>query len=177
MRDKSKMIGETRQPITGGKFKPILQIMERDDTNPEPSNVTFAATQGPCCFGGMTELCCSSKFGASKAKHDMGVDEIKQLEFDYASITKVKPASFTEALREAFTDTDLYVVDFNDDDVTPQQKANFLGSMVMVDYMFFSRDNDMCKYQYPNLIFTFFNCFCYGCICPCQAIINVHGGN
>jgi len=177
VRDKSTMIGETRQPLKGGGFHPVLQIMERDESDPEPSNIQFAAARGPRCFGGMSELCCNVEFGASKAKPDMGVDEIHKLEFDYASITKVKPASFTQALREAFTDVDIYVVAFEEEDVTPQQKANFLGTMIMMEYMFFERSNDICRYDGRYFHLTFFNCFCYGCVCPCKLVFDTQAGN
>jgi hypothetical protein len=89
-RDKTNMLGECMQPINGGKFKPVLQIMERDD-GPDIKTKMFAATRGPCFFGGCSELCCSSEFGISKAKDGMGVNEIHKLQFDYATITKLKP--------------------------------------------------------------------------------------
>jgi len=164
-RSKNALLGQTIQPLNGGKFKPVLQIMERDAyKGDEP--VTFAATRGPCVFGGCSELCCSSEFGVSRANPGMSVDDIHKLDFDYMSITKVKPGGFTQAMREAFTDSDLYEIEFKTPDVTPQQKANVLGSMVLLDYMFFERDNDMIGYD-DGIKINCFNCFCYGCICSC----------
>lgn len=129
-RDQSNMLGATIQPITGGKFKPVVQVMERgDDTSGKPTPQMFAAARGPCFFGGCAEFCCDAEFGISKAKDGMGIDEIHQLAFDYASIKKTRPKNFTQAMREAFTDSDLYDVVFKEQ-VSAQQKANVLAAMV-----------------------------------------------
>ena len=49
---------------------------------------------------------------------------------DYAKITKKKPKSLGQAAREGFTDADIYEVDFFAKEITPEQKANVLSSMV-----------------------------------------------
>lgn len=149
--------------------------MERDEDSNE--NKTFAASQGPCCFGGLGELCFDSEFGITKANPTMTVDEIHASEFDYANITKKKPASLGQALREGFTDSDLYEVSFNYKESTPIQKANLMAAMITKDYMFFERDNDMCYYENNACHIVFFNCFCYGCVCPCKAVINTNNSN
>lgn len=140
----------------------------------------FAAARGPCFFGGCTELCCDSKFGISVAGKDATVSELHQLPFgDFASITKKKPDSFSSAMRELFTDSDAYEVVFHSKDITPQQKANVLLSMVQLDYMFFERDNDMVKFDYgsdgPEITVTLCNCFVCGCICPCEVTFKKSG--
>lgn len=176
-RDFARMIGQSVQPIGGGNFKPVLQIMDRgDDAASQPK--MFAATRGPCLFGGCSEFCVDSRFGISIARDGLTVPEIHTLPFgDFASITKIKPNSFTGGLREAFTDSDIYQVTFHSTAITPQQKANILGTMVHMDYMFFERDNDMCACEGNALVITFFNCFCYGCVCPCQCRLeNTSGG-
>lgn len=176
-RNKSAMLGSTIQPINGGKFRPVLQIMERDEDVAEPGNKVFAASQGPCCFGGCSELCCSSEFGITKATDEMTVDEIHDSEFDYATITKMKPEGLGQALREAFTDSDLFEVSFKYKESTPVQKANLMATMILKDYMFFERDNDMCYYENDACHIVFFNCFCYGCICPCKLVLKSNSGN
>jgi len=166
-RDRTYMIGEIIQPVNGGKFKPIVQVMERDGS-PDPHSTTFAAFRGPCFFGGCSEFYCNVDFGMSKAKDGMDVEELHQLTFDYAQIRKIRPKSLTQALREAFSDSDLYAITFNEH-VTTVQKANVLASMIMVDYMFFERDNDICSYAgNGDTQITLFNCFIYGCVCPCS---------
>ena len=77
-----------------------------------------------------------------------------------------------QVLREAFTDSDVYDVTFaGGSAVSPQQKANVLAAMVLTEYMFFERDNDMCYYD-GNYHLVFCNCFIYGCVCPCQLTYN-----
>ena len=91
---------------------------------------------------------------------------------DYAKITKKKPKSLGQAAREGFTDADIYEVDFFAKEITPEQKANVLSSMVHLDYMFFERDNDMCKYENDGCSIVLFNCFIYGCVCPCTLYLS-----
>jgi hypothetical protein len=175
-RDLVNMLGQTVQPKGGGGFKPVMQIMDRGSTGGEAE--MFAATRGPCLFGGCSEFCVDSRFGISKARPDMNVPQLHGLPFgDFASITKTKPNSFTGALREAFTDSDIYEVSFTSKDITPQQKANILGSMVHLDYMFFERDNDMIYCTGGDTLhIVFFNCYVYGCICPCECVLSGNSG-
>ena len=138
IRETAKLIGASQQPITGGKFKPVMQIMDRDGDAGDTS--MFAAARGPCLFGGCSEFCNDSRFGLSVATPGMTVDQLHELPFgDFAHITKKKPSTFTGGLREAFTDSDIYEVEFVSKNITPQQKANILASMVHLDYMFFER--------------------------------------
>ena len=177
-REKTALIGGMVQPITGGKFKPVMQIMDRDTRNPSSNAEMFAATRGPCFFGGCSEFCCDSKFGISVAHPGQTVEELHKLPFgDFATITKKKPNSFTGALRELFTDSDIYEVHFVSKDITPQQKANILASMVHLDYVFFERDNDMIYCDGQDLHIVFCNCFVYGCICPCECVISPNSGD
>jgi hypothetical protein len=170
-RDLHNMLGQSVQPKGGGNFKPVMQIMDRGSSGQAEM---FAATRGPCLFGGCSEFCVDSRFGISAARPGMEVAQLHSLPFgDFASITKVKPNSFTGALREAFTDSDIYEVQFNSNAITVQQKANILGSMVHLDYMFFERDNDMLACPGGDTLeITFFNCFVYGCICPCKCTLS-----
>jgi len=176
-RERAKLIGETIQPVGGGGFKPIMQLMDRADPNETTGrSELFAATRGPCLFGGCSKLCCSSEFGQAVASdQDFGnVSKMHQLNFgNFASITKLKPKTMAQGAREMFTDSDLYDVQFKNPSITPQQKANILGQMVHLDYMFFERDGDMCYFDGDgNFHLVFFNCFIYGCVCPCQIVLS-----
>lgn len=169
-REMTYLLGESVQPIRGGGFKPVVQVMDRDGATNTVS--TFAAARGPCIFGGCSEFCCDSEFGISVANNDSTMEQIHQLPFgDFASIKKIKPSSFTGALREAFTDSDVWEVAFKTKNITPQQKANILGTMIHMDYMFFERDNDMVYCEGKALHIVFFNCFVYGCLCPCELVL------
>lgn len=150
----------------------------QDTRNPSSNTEMFAATRGPCFFGGCSEFCCDTKFGISIARPGQTVQELHQLPFgDFASIAKVKPNSFGGILREAFTDSDIYEVTFVSKDITVQQKANILASMIHLDYVFFERDNDMCFCDGQDLHITICNCFCYGCICPCEIVLSGNNGD
>jgi len=167
---RKNQLGETVQPIGGGGFKPVLQVMDRGTDKAQSE--TFAAVRGPCFFGGCSELCCNTSFGMSVAKDGTSVSEIHALNFgDFATIKKLKPKSFQQGLREIFTDADIYEVSFKSDTVTPQQKANVLASMIHLDYMFFERDNDMVYCRDNALHINLCNCFIYGCVCPCEIVI------
>ena len=74
---RSNHLGETVQPVTGGGFKPVLQIMDRGEKKPESE--TFAALQGPCLFGGCSELCCDTNFGLSVAQEGSSLADMKAL--------------------------------------------------------------------------------------------------
>lgn len=177
-REKTMLLGEVVQPITGGGFKPVLQVMDRGDGNSTDTTL-FAAARGPCFFGGCSELCCDSKFGISVATPGSDLKTIHQLPFgDFASINKIKPKSLGAAAREAFTDSDIYEVHFHNKGITAQQKANILATMIHLDYIFFERDNDMC-YCTPDkaLHIVICNCFIYGCVCPCELVLKAPEDN
>ena len=172
-RDRANLLGETKQPKGGGGFKPIMQVMERCDVNDnEGKTQMYAAVRGPCLTGGCSKLCCEAEFGFSKvaAEDYDNSSKIHKSNFgDYATITKKRPKAFGQAMREMFTDSDLFDVKFTNKDATPNEKAMILAQMVHLDYMFFERDNDMCDDEGITLC----NCFIYGCVCPCK----IHKGS
>ena len=174
-RETTFLIGESVQPIRGGGFKPVLQVMDREGSS-APATM-FAAARGPCFFGGCSELCCDSTFGISVATPGSDINTIHQLPFgDFASIKKIKPKSLGAAARELFTDSDIYEVHFHNKNITAQQKANILGTMIHMDYMFFERDNDMCYCTGDGALhFVLCNCFIYGCVCPCEITCKGNG--
>lgn len=177
-RERVTLLGESIQPRGGGGFKPIMQMMERADPSDGVNGKTemFAATRGPCLTGGCSKLCCNSEFGQSvTSPEDFGnVKKLHTMNFgDFATITKLKPKTLAQGAREMFTDADLFDVRFKNTSVTPQQKANMLAQMVHLDYMFFERDGDMCYTDAGgNFHIVFFNCFIYGCVCPCQIVLS-----
>lgn len=170
-RDRAKLLGESVQPCGGGGFKPVMQTMERADANdPKGETKMFAATQGPCFSGGCIKLCCAAEFKYGAATD---ASQLSGMEFgDYAEITKLKPTKMGQAVREMFTDSDIFDVKFIKKDVTPQQKANILAQLIHLDYMFFERDNDLCDGQSINIC----NYFCFGCICSCKITKSEGGG-
>lgn len=162
-RERSKLIGESFQPRGGGGTRPVMQTMERADANdPKGEAKNFATVQGPCLFGGCAKLCCNAEFKYGASTDNMSPSSVN---FEgYAQITKLKPSSMAQGAREMFTDSDLFDVQFINKDITAVQKANILAQLIHMDYMFFEFDNDVCD---GNGI-TLFNCFCFGCVCPCR---------
>jgi len=172
-REKAKLLGQSVQPPGGGGFKPLMQIMERGDGDDATGKTNlFAASRGPCITGGCSKFCLEAIFGVATADPSMENNsrELHKQNFgDIVTLEKTTPKNFGQAMREAFTDSDLFDVQFTSKTVTPQQKANVLAHMIHLDYMFFERDNDMCFFAWWNgtLRITFCNCFIYGCVCPC----------
>jgi len=176
-RDRTKLLGETIQPRGGGGFKPVMQMMDRADPTDGATGRSelFAATRGPCFTGGCSKLCCDAEFGSSvAAPTDYGkVKQMHTLNFgDFATITKLKPKTMAQGAREMFTDADLFDVQFKNPSITPQQKATVLAQMIHLDYMFFERDGDMCYSDSAGFHIVFCNCFIYGCVCPCEIVLN-----
>jgi len=98
----------------------------------------FARVQGPTLFGGCSELCCDQPFAVKRVNKDgsLSVDV-----GNIATITKKKPKTMMGAMREMLSDSDLYELEVHDPSVTPQQRATLIGTMLMMDYMFFERDS------------------------------------
>ena len=87
---------------------------------------------------------------------------------DIGKIVKRKPATLMDALKEAFTDSDGFTVDFANANLTAQQKALMLSSLVLVDYMFFEMDNGMLGCQGSKIKITCCLCYCCGNLNPCN---------
>ena len=154
----TNQIGWANQPSMGGGLTPTIQLMERQEL------ASFAIVEGPTCFGGCSELCCSAPFQISKGP----AIDLPLKRGDSAKITKQKPNSLGAAMREALTDSDVYTMEFTDPALNPYQKATELAALFLVDYMFFERDNGMCHQENGKTYITCFLCYCAGCIIPCN---------
>ena len=163
-------IGYAEQPIPwGGGFTPTVNVMDRADATDKFR--PLAKVEGAsCCFGGCSELCCESAWPVSKMEPQQLNQKV--LTGDLAQITKKKPDSMSAALREALTDSDTYTIEFAPGQLAPQQKATMISSLILVDYMFFEKDNGMCHMEGSKLKFTLFECYCAGCVCPCTFTID-----
>ena len=81
--------------------------------------------------------------------------------------------------REMFTDSDVFTLEYNEGiGLTPQQKANMMASVILMDYHLFEQDNGMCECRGKKLYITLFDYYCCGCTCPCQIVLdgNNQGG-
>ena len=77
--------------------------------------------------------------------------------------------------REMFTDSDHFTVTFKEDRPPPQQKAAFMGSMFLSDYIL-QLDHGMVRGV--KLKITLFNCYCGGANLPATIVLdfNNNGG-
>ena len=170
MMSSGRVIGYATQPKCGGYMTPTINVMERmDETGGKWG--ALAKIEGPTFFGGCSELCCESEWPVSRMTAE-GFDEKLKIG-DFAVITKHKPNGCGAALQEALTDSDTYTIEFNEGvALAPQQKALMMASLVQIDFMFFEKDNGMCKSEGGKIKITLFECYCCGCTCPC----NLEGG-
>ena len=123
--------------------------------------------EGPCIFGGCTELCMESEWKVSKLEAE--AFDTKLMVGDFAIITKKKPRDCETLMVEALTDSDSYSIEFNPGvQLAPQQKALMLASLMQIDYMFFEQDNGICKREGGKTKCTLFQCYCLGCTIPCN---------
>lgn len=169
MIDPVKAIGCAKQPYGGGGFTPTLQVMERDSKG--LSEEPLSVAEGPCCcIGGCLAMCCDFNFSISNVPTDGSYNGQVLRIGDLAQIEKKKPHDFGSAFREMLTDADTYTVTFIDKTLAPQQKATILGTVLLMDYMFFENDNDMihCDPFNQTLTITPCVCYCFGCLCPCS---------
>eukprot|EP00899_Mesostigma_viride_P006214 jgi/Mesvir1/15594/Mv26140-RA.1 len=156
-----RVIGKAKQP-KGCTFTPTVDVYDGG------SDSALGVITGPFIFGGCSELCFSSPFKMSKP----GTVKIG----DMAIITKLKPKDCSGVLAEMFTDSDKYTIEFIDPSLTPQQKATILGSALLLDFMFFEMDNGMISCRNQALTITCFNCYCAGCLWPCQCTLSNNSG-
>jgi len=161
-----RVMGFATQPSLGGGFTPSITVMERLASDGSQWG-SMAKVEGPCLFGGCSELCCESEWPVSKLKaEDM---DTKLMVGDFAIITKKKPKDCEQLMAEALTDSDTYTIEFNPGvQLAPQQKALMLASLMQIDFMFFEQDNGTCKRENGKTKITCFQCYCMGCLCPCN---------
>jgi len=51
-----------------------------------------------------------------------------------------------------------------------------MASLVLVDYMFFEKDNGQCKCEHDKITITLCETYCLGSTCPCNLVIPLKGG-
>ena len=156
------VFASAKQPHCGGGMTPT--VMLRTPATPDP----YAVVQGPMCFGGASKFCCSATFDISNLPPGKGPADVLN-NADHAVLVKEKPKSFTGALREALTDSDVFTLQFKDPNMSLEQKAGTLGSIFLLDYMFFERDGDLISFNDDGSVnLNLCNMSCCGMVVPCQ---------
>lgn len=167
-----RLIGSVLQPKYAGCVRPTLELNNGTDAqglNHQP----FGRIVGPCCFGGMSELCLDFRFYSS-------LWASPQFSADIAMITRKAPQGVGGFFREMFTDADTYTVEFNpsisnDGRLTPSQKLTTLSAQVLIDYMLFDGNTKKCDCNDNGLTIYCFYCSVIGCAMPC--CIHIPKGN
>ena len=152
----------------GGMFTPTVNIMDRGSGN---QFRPVGKLEGPTLFGGCSELCFDSHFAVSKMGQEHVGKSAAIKTADLANIIKRKPATAADALKEAFTDSDQFTLEFVDTSLTAQQKAVMIASVLLVDYMFFEMDNGMIDCHGSKIKTTCCLCYCLGALQPCTCRI------
>jgi hypothetical protein len=126
--DASKLIGSVNQPNFGGWCTPTLHLRGPGSAD---TDEPFAKVEGPCFFGGWSEMCCTFSFYASTFNADKKTGDV-------ALITKKRPASLAAAFVELVSDSDVYGIEFKEEaKLSAEQKITVLGAQLLADYMFF----------------------------------------
>ena len=108
----------------GGWCTPTLHLFDNQSTA-EP----FGKIEGPCCFGGWSDMCFSFKFFTSYFKSPKKTGDV-------ALITKKKPSSAADAVVQLFTDASVFTINFNESArLTASQKTSVLAGQLLADYM------------------------------------------
>jgi hypothetical protein len=146
---------------------PTIHIFQGD--RKQPGAQPIAAIEGPMIFGGCSELCCKSTFPVSRLTQGAQGPWPKKVG-DIATFQKQAPSNFTEACKEAATDSDKYILEIHDATLPIEQRVNLLASIMLADFMFFEQDHGMCSSGDggQGIKITCFECYCYGCLCPCN---------
>jgi len=144
------LMGSAKMPSMAGGFTPSLEVFDKG--NGLIAKVE-ATGQFPCLFGGMSEMCCDQFYTISNQSGPMG------------QIVKRKPKDMTSGLAEMFTDADTFTLELSQN-LSVEQKANMIGSLLLLDKMFFERDTDAFGCDANGIFINCFNCYCFGCICP-----------
>jgi len=152
------VIGRSVQPLDGW-FTPKLDMYE----SISGSENEYAQLTGPCFFGGCLDLCVDTPFFINSvkggAKGDLGM------------INKQAAKGCRDMFCQAASDADNYEVTLNQN-MTPLQKANALGTAVHVDYWFFQRDVRPVRCyssgdgKHGVIVITLCNMYCKGCLIP-----------
>jgi len=163
--------GRSVVPKEGAWFTPTLNLAT---AQPGVGEQPFGVVEGPYCFAGWKGLCCGDVFQISSRPGKSG---------DLGKINKRPPIGCWETCLALCTDIDLYEFSFTEQYKTlqPEQKAVMLGSIMHLDYLFFENDAPPIMVRATEdgkglcIICTLWECYCKGCVLPCQVCIVLKG--
>lgn len=153
-----RLLGKVLQPCGGGWYRPELRLFDQSTDTP------FVKVEGPCFFGGWSEMCCDFRFFNSfwdspSKSGDAGI------------VTKKKPDSLTGGMRELMSDADTYTIEFESDTLSAEQKATILAGQLLTDYMFFEGNTQKCECESDHATCYLCYCLCLGALVPCKVTV------
>eukprot|EP01062_Namystynia_karyoxenos_P080541 TRINITY_DN8692_c0_g13_i1.p2 TRINITY_DN8692_c0_g13~~TRINITY_DN8692_c0_g13_i1.p2 ORF type:complete len:420 (+),score=108.49 TRINITY_DN8692_c0_g13_i1:68-1261(+) len=144
------LIGRAHEPACGGWFNPQIDVLRPNSDEP------FSIIRGPsCCFGGLTEFCMDQEFSVdSPSGSQLG------------RIVRQRPEDLGDYMKTLFTDSDTFALEFPPG-MPPQEKATLLGTLLLLDYMFFEQDRPW-GCEDGKLTCTCCFWYCCGGVVPCK---------
>jgi len=154
------------QPFMGGILSPQLNVMDRAEDGEE---IAIIKSNAVCCIGGM---CCDQTF------------EVTSPDGEYmGKIVKEAPEGIADVLKELATDADNFTM-YIPKDLDTKKKAALLGSLHLLDYMFFESGGaanvDLTSIAEGGCAELNIKCcdmYCCGCLCPCTCTLGGGGGD
>jgi hypothetical protein len=160
--DRVKFVAK-QAPAAESMFEPVINI-----STPESMGQPLLSIRGPMIFGGWSELCCSSEFPVTGKNADGTLR-------DAGTVVKLAPTNCCQCCLECATPVDNFAIYFND--AQPQDKPPMMVAAFLADFMLFEQDEGLCHRRSDGtIVCTLFQCYCAGCICPCNIYCKAQGG-
>ena len=155
----SRRVGSAIQPIYGGFFSPTIHLF-----TPKNIEQPFGKIQGPCLFGGWSDLCFEFQFKVSR----FNVTPEDKQPTDLGVIVKKAPTSMAGFVAEELSKASMFSIEFNAEaGLDSSEKATILLGQLLSVYMLFDGGNaDKCKKHHKAM--HCYCCFysCFGAVCP-----------
>lgn len=105
----SRLVGSAIQPIYGGFFSPTIHLFTPKNSIEQP----FGKIQGPCLFGGWSDVCFDFRFKVSRFSADATNNGKQQQPTDLGVIVKKSPTSMTGFVAEEVLKASMFAIEFN----------------------------------------------------------------
>ena len=145
-------IGQVDVPLGGGGMKPTVQVMV-DNVCESKQHMEI---KGPTCFGGLMSKFEPVHFTGQNSQGSSSV-----------LIERKPPAALARTSARAgclacCTTSDVFQMDTSGA-MSPEEKANMLGSLMLLEYQFFEQDEDICSTRSDGtIVIHCCNCYCQG---------------
>jgi len=156
-----RLVGSVTQPIFGGWCFPRLDLRTHDNIGDSIGGEgrQFSKVEGPCLFGGWSEMCFGFQFLVSSTNSPAHNG-------DLAVITKQRPSSVSGALALLTADGNNYSISFRESSLGASEKLTVLTAQLLLDYMLFDGNTE--EYSTSSAGTHCYLCYCsvLGCLVP-----------